>query len=161
MKTAIYAGSFDPITNGHIDIIKRSLKIFDKVIIAVAYNINKSEFLPVNIRKELILKSISDISNVEVDSFDGLTIDYAKQKGANFLLRGVRSALDFEYETQLAQINKKLNENIETVILTATPELGCVSSSAVREILKNKNIGAKECKKEDKSARIVRYISKL
>ena len=138
MKIAIYAGSFDPITNGHLDIIKSGAEIFDKVIVAIAYNTNKSGFLPVEARKNLIKISVEDIPNVEVDSFEGLTVDYARQKGAKILLRGVRASADFEYETQLAQTNNVLNQEIKTVVLVSKPEYSYISSSAVREILINK-----------------------
>ena len=99
MTTAIYAGSFDPITNGHIDILKRGAEIFDKVIVAVSYNADKKAFLPVETRVKLIEESVSGIKNVEVDYFAGLTVEYAKKRGASVLLRGLRTAQDFDYET--------------------------------------------------------------
>ena len=138
MKIAIYAGSFDPITNGHIDILKTGTQIFDKVIIAVSFNPNKTGFLPVEKRIRLIQDSVKGIKNVEVDSFDGLTVDYAKKKGAIALLRGIRSSIDFEYENQMAQFNQALDKNIKTIFLPPSVQHSFISSSGIREILKNK-----------------------
>ena len=138
MTIAIYPGSFDPITNGHIDILKSGAEIFDKVIIAVSYNINKKGFLPIDIRTKLIEESVKDIPNVEVDSFQGLTVEYAKKRNAAVLLRGLRTSFDFEYEMQLSQTNSALYKDIKTVFLITKPEYNFISSSAVREILVNK-----------------------
>ncbi len=138
MTIAIYPGSFDPITNGHLDILKSGAEIFDKVIIAVSFNTNKKGFLPVNIRTKLIQESTKDIPNIEVDFFEGLTVDYARKKGANVLLRGLRTSFDFEYEMQLSQTNHALFKDIKTVFLITKPEYNYISSSCVREILLNK-----------------------
>ena len=138
MTIAIYPGSFDPITNGHIDILKSGAEIFEKVIIAVAYNVDKEGFLPVKTRVKLIQESTKDIPNVEVDCFQGLTIEYAKKRGADVLLRGLRTSFDFEYEMQLSQTNQVLYNNIKTVFLITKPEYNFISSSCVREILLNK-----------------------
>ena len=137
MTIAIYPGSFDPITNGHIDILKSGSEIFDKVIIAVSYNVNKQGFLSVQERVDLIKKSVSHLKNVEVDSFEGLTVEYAKKKGADVLLRGLRTSFDFEYELQLSQTNNALNKDLKTVFLITKPEYNFISSSMVREILAN------------------------
>lgn len=137
MKTAIYPGSFDPITLGHIDVLKDGASMFDKVIIAVSNNPAKTGFLSVEERKELIKQSVKNIPNVEVDSFDGLTIEYAKQKGAKILLRGLRAVSDFEYEMQLSQNNRALCDDIKTVFLITKPEYNFISSSAVKEIFLN------------------------
>ena len=137
MTIAIYPGSFDPITNGHIDILKSGAEIFDKVIIAVSCNANKQGFLPIDIRTQLIRESVKDIPNVEVDSFEGLTIEYAKKRGASVLLRGLRTSFDFEYELQLSQTNHALYDKIKTVFLITKPEYNFISSSCVREILLN------------------------
>ena len=137
MTIAIYPGSFDPITNGHIDILKSGAEIFDKVIIAVSYNVNKKGFLPIEERVQLIKESVKDIPNVEVDSFQGLTVEYAKNRGAEVLLRGLRTSFDFEYEMQLSQTNNALYNNIKTVFLITKPEFNFISSSSVREILLN------------------------
>lgn len=138
MKTAIYPGSFDPITNGHIDILKSGAEIFDKVIIAVSCNIEKKSFLPVETRVKLIKECTKDIKNVEVDSFEGLTVEYAKKHNAKILMRGLRTSFDFEYEMQLSQTNTSLYSDIKTVFLITKPEYSFISSSAVREILQNK-----------------------
>ena len=138
MTIAIYPGSFDPITNGHLDILKSGSEIFDKVIIAVSYNINKKGFLTVDERVELIKKSVAHLKNVEVDSFEGLTVEYAKKKGADVLLRGLRTSFDFEYELQLSQTNNALYSDLKTVFLITKPEYNFISSSMVREILANK-----------------------
>ena len=130
MTIAIYPGSFDPITNGHIDILKSGAKIFDKVIIAVCYNVNKEGFLPIDVRTKLIQESVNDIPNVEVE--------YAKKRGASVLLRGLRTSFDFEYEMQLSQTNHALYNDIKTVFLITQPEFNFISSSCVREILLNK-----------------------
>ena len=137
MTTAIYAGSFDPFTYGHLDILKSATEIFDKVIIAVSYNIHKKGFLPFDVRKNLIQDCVKNFSNVEVDSYEGLTIEYAKKRGASVLLRGLRNHSDFEFETQLSQTNQALNNSIKTVCLITKPEFSFISSSAVREILTN------------------------
>ena len=137
MKIAVYPGSFDPITLGHIDVLRDSAQMFDKVIITVSNNINKSALLSVEERLNLIKESVKDIQNVEVDSFDGLTVEYAKSKNATILLRGLRAVSDFEYEMQLSQTNRALDENIKTVFLITKPEYNFISSSSVKEILKN------------------------
>lgn len=137
MKIAIYPGSFDPITLGHIDVLKDGAQMFDKVIITVSNNISKNALLTVEERLNLIKQSVKDIPNVEVDSFDGLTVEYAKSKGATILLRGLRAVSDFEYEMQLSQTNRSLDESIKTVFLITKPEYNFISSSSVKEILKN------------------------
>ncbi len=137
MKIAIYAGSFDPITKGHLDILKNAAAIFDKVIIAVAHNSAKSGFLTVDERVKLIKESVTEIKNVEVDFFDGLTIEYAKKQGANVLIRGLRAVSDFEFEMQLSQTNSALCEDIKTVFLTTKPKYNFISSSTIKEIWQN------------------------
>lgn len=137
MKIAIYPGSFDPITKGHLDILKNASSIFDKVIIAVAHNGNKKGFLTTDERVKLIQESVKELPNVEVDAFEGLTIEYAKKQGANVLIRGLRAVSDFEYEMQLSQTNSALCENIKTVFLITKPEYNFISSSSIREILAN------------------------
>lgn len=134
MRTAIYPGSFDPITKGHLDVLKRAGDIFDKVIIVVSVNLNKKSFLPLEDRINLIKESCKDLKNVEVDSFDGLTIEYAKQKNANVLIRGLRAVSDFEYEMQLSQANSALCSDIHTVFLITKPKYNFISSGTVREI---------------------------
>ena len=134
LKTAIYPGSFDPITRGHLDVIKRAAAIFDKVIIVVSVNINKKSFLPVEDRIALIKEACKDIKNVEVDSSTGLTIEYAKRRRAEVIIRGLRAVSDFEYEMQLSQANSALCEDIHTVFLITKPEYNFISSGTVKEI---------------------------
>ena len=137
MKIAIYPGSFDPVTKGHLDILKTATELFDKVIIAVAHNSAKQCFLPVEKRVELICESVKNLPNVEVDAFEGLTINYAKQKGATILIRGLRAVSDFEYEMQLSQANSALSSDIKTVFLTTKPKYNFISSSTIKEIYLN------------------------
>ncbi len=137
MKTAIYPGSFDPVTKGHLDILKTASEIFDKVIIAVAKNSGKQGFLPVDVRTDLIRASVKGLENVEVDSFEGLTINYARKKNAQVLIRGLRAVSDFEYEMQLSQANSSLACEIKTVFLTTKPEYNFISSSTIKEIYLN------------------------
>lgn len=133
---AIYPGSFDPITLGHIDLIKRSSILFEKVIVAVLKNPNKTPLFTVEKRVSQIQECTQNIPNIEVDSFSGLTVEYAKQKQAGVLLRGLRVMSDFEQELQMAHINKTLENKIETVFLATNTELSFVSSSVVKEIAK-------------------------
>ena len=137
MKIAIYPGSFDPITYGHLDILKNAAGIFDMVIIAVAQNSAKNGFLTVEERVNLIKKSVVGIENVEVDSFEGLTIEYAKKREANVLIRGLRAVSDFEFEMQLSQTNSALCDEIKTVFLTTKPKYNFISSSTIKEIYHN------------------------
>ena len=137
MVTALYAGSFDPFTNGHLDILTQASQIFEKVIVAVANNSDKKSFLPVDKRLELIQKSISKLDNVEVVTYNGLTVEYAKKSGVNVLVRGVRNSTDFEYETQISNTNHILAPELKTVLLTPKPENAFISSTIVREIYVN------------------------
>ncbi|MBE9039929.1 pantetheine-phosphate adenylyltransferase [Oscillatoriales cyanobacterium LEGE 11467] len=133
---AIYPGSFDPITFGHLDIIERGCNLFDKVIVAVVMNPNKKSLFSVSDRLHQIRLSTSHLNNVEVDSFDGLTVNYAKIRQAKVLLRGLRVLSDFEMELQMAHINKTLSEQVETVFLATSNESSFLSSSAVKEVAK-------------------------
>ena len=131
---AVYPGSFDPITLGHIDIIERGAKLFDRVIVAVLSNPSKQPLFTVDKRLEQITQCTQHIDNVEVDSFVGLTVEYAKMHNAGVLLRGLRVLSDFEKELQMAHTNKTLNREIETVFLATTKEYSFLSSSIVKEI---------------------------
>lgn len=134
VKIAVYPGSFDPVTCGHIDIIKRSCKLFDKVIVAVLNNSSKSPLFSVDERVELINKCISDIPNCEVQSFGGLLVDFVKKSGAQTVIRGLRAISDFEYEFQMALLNKKLSPEVETVFMVTNLNCLYISSSVVKEI---------------------------
>ena len=138
MTIAVYAGSFDPFTLGHLDILKRSCDIFDKVLIGVAYNPEKICLLLPEERVEIIKLCTKDFAEIEVFTYEGLTVDFAKKYNATVLIRGLRNSADFEYENQLAQINRSLDSNIQTLFLTSKPEHSFISSSAVRELLSHK-----------------------
>ncbi|MGB3403589.1 MAG: pantetheine-phosphate adenylyltransferase [Microcoleaceae cyanobacterium] len=133
---AIYPGSFDPVTLGHLDIIQRGCKLFEQVIVAVLRNPNKVPLFTMEERLAQIRISTSDISNLEVTSFEGLTVEYAKQRNAEVLLRGLRVLSDFEMELQMAHTNKTLSDTIETVFLATSNEYSFLSSSVVKEIAK-------------------------
>ena len=146
MKTAIYPGTFDPITFGHIDVIKKALKVFDRIIVATTDNINKDYFFSVDERLSIIQNSLfKDLklkkNKIKVITFENLTIDLCKKYNSNVIIRGLRAVSDFEYEFQLAGMNKKLNSNIETMFLMSDIENQIISSKFVKEIAKlNGNI---------------------
>ncbi len=131
---AICPGSFDPVTFGHLDIICRAANMFDKVIVVVASNSNKTNCFTPEERVEMIKKCIPELSNVEVESFDGLLADFAANKGAKAIIKGLRAMSDFEYEFQMALTNKKLNPNVETLFLTTAAQNMYLSSSMVKQI---------------------------
>jgi pantetheine-phosphate adenylyltransferase len=133
---AIYPGSFDPITYGHLDIIKRSSKMFDEVIMAVVGNPGKAPLLPVDVRMNLIKESTKDLKGVLVDSFQGLTVNFARQNDVHILIRGLRAISDFEAELGMAQTNKQLFPELETIFLMSKAEYSFISSSTVKEILR-------------------------
>ena len=137
MRTAIYPGSFDPFTNGHKEILFRALKAFDKVIIAVADNPNKKTTFTKEERVGILRKALSDVENVEVDSFSGLTVDYAKKVGSHHIIRGLRAVTDFEYEFQLFSANHFIAPDIDMVFFMASPDYSFISSSTVNELRKN------------------------
>ena len=134
MVQAIYPGSFDPITNGHIDIIKRATKLFDEIIIAVAGKESEKTLLDIDERVLLIKDIFSDNSNIQIISFDGLVTDLAKEKSVNIIIRGVRTIYDFDYEFKMTAMNKKLYKDLETVFLMPTENFNFILSSLVREI---------------------------
>ena len=134
MKTAIYPGTFDPITNGHLDIIERAIKMFDKVIVMVARNSAKNPMFSDQERVDLIRAAVRKYKRVEVASFQGLLVEYAKKRKATAILRGLRAISDFEYEFQLALMNRKLNESVETVFLMPSEKYTYLNSTIVREI---------------------------
>jgi pantetheine-phosphate adenylyltransferase len=134
-KIAIYPGSFDPITSGHVDLIQRASRLFDEVIVAVTQNVNKNSFLSIEERIEAVNTSVEVLDNVRVLRFDSLLVDFARDHNAQIIIRGLRAVSDFEYEFQLSGMNKRLNPNIETLFMTPSEEFANISSSLVREIL--------------------------
>lgn len=136
-RIGIYPGSFDPITNGHLDIIKRASKLFDKVIVLVAVNNHKNNRFDVNTRVRLIKESIKCFDNVSVDYFNGLTVEYAKMHNAVALIRGIRVSSDFEYEWELAAANEYIDPEVEMVFLMSHKENTFISSSAINELFLN------------------------
>lgn len=137
MKIALYAGTFDPITNGHLDIIQRAAALFDKLIIAVAKSPSKNPLFELEQRAELVRQSCQHLPNVEIIAFSGLLADFAKKQNADCLIRGLRSADDVEYEIQLAQLNQKLAGELETIFFPPAVEWRYLSSTMVREIYRH------------------------
>jgi pantetheine-phosphate adenylyltransferase len=134
MRTALYPGTFDPITLGHLDVLQRASRIFDKVIIAVAQNEEKEPIIPFERRIKLISENIGEMPNMEIQSFDGLVVDFAKEIGAVALIRGLRAVSDFEYELQMAQMNRNLEETIETLFLMPNEAYTFVSSRLIKQV---------------------------
>jgi pantetheine-phosphate adenylyltransferase len=131
---AIYPGSFDPITNGHVDILRRSLALFDRVIVAIAENVRKQPLFSAAERAEMVVQSLGHEPRVEVDSFSGLLVDYARRRGARVIVRGLRAIADFEYEFQFAHMNRHLAPDVETLFLMTSDDSFYVSSSLVKEV---------------------------
>jgi len=136
MTIAVYPGSFDPVTNGHLDIIHRAAKVFDKLVVAVLNNSNKNPLFSVEERTALLAQVTRDIPNVEIDSFQDLLVNFMMKRKAHLIVRGLRAVTDFEYELQLASMNRKLSEGIETFFMATSPEYSYLSSSIVKEIAK-------------------------
>ena len=134
MRTAIYPGSFDPLTNGHLDVIERAVKLFDHIIVAVAKNESKQPLFTLDERVDLVRRCTKHIPNVEVDSFDGLLVEYANQRHAQAIVRGLRAISDFEFEFQLALMNRKLNEKVETIFMMPKDTYTFLSSRIIKEI---------------------------
>ncbi len=132
--TAIYAGSFDPITNGHLDLIQRGSRLFDRLIVSILRNERKEPLFAVEERTEMLREVVGEYPNVEVDSFDGLLVDYAAARSATVLLRGIRAISDYEYELQMALMNRRLRPEIETVFLMANEAYSFISSRLVKEV---------------------------
>ena len=136
IRRAVFPGSFDPITTGHIDLVKRALPLFDEIIIAIGINSQKQTLFDLEKRRNWILQVFEDEPRIKVDSFEGLTVHYCKKAGAHYIIRGLRNASDFDYEKTISQLNHIVGESVETVFLISRPEFSHISSTIVREIIK-------------------------
>ena len=134
MRSAIYPGSFDPLTNGHLSLIQRGLKMFDKLIVAIAVNPSKKPLFTVEERKEMIREAVANDPRVEIDDFQGLMVDYAKRRQVNVVLRGLRALGDFEFEFQIANMNRRMSPELETVFMMTGDDYFYISSSLIREV---------------------------
>jgi len=134
LKLAVYPGSFDPVTFGHLDIIERALKIFDGVIVAVARNSEKNSLFSVKERIELLSEILADRPQAKIETFDGLLVDFVRQRGASVIIRGLRAVSDFEYEFQLAQMNRSITKDVETLFMMTSVPYSYLSSSIVKEV---------------------------
>ena len=134
MRTAIYPGSFDPLTNGDLDVIERAAKLFDRVVVAIAINESKNPLFSLAERRELVSRSVEHLKNVEADTFTSLLVDYVEQRSGQAIIRGLRAVSDFEFEFQLALMNRKLNERVETIFMVPKDTYTFLSSRIVKEI---------------------------
>lgn len=134
---AVFPGSFDPITRGHESIVRRVLPLFDKVIVAIGVNSHKNYFYPLERRKQFIQHTFADVPTIEVETFSGLTIDYCRKVKARYIIRGLRTTTDLEFEKAIAQMNKSMAEEIETLFILPTPELSAINSTIIRDIVRN------------------------
>jgi len=157
-KIAVFPGSFDPFTIGHEGIVRRALSLFDEIIIAVGANALKKSYYPLNVRKEMISKVFKNESRIRIDHYEGLTVDYCRKNEARYLLRGLRTSADFEFERAIAQVNKVLTMEVESVFLLTIPEHAHINSTIVRDIIRSggdasifvpKAINLKDYKGED------------
>lgn len=138
MKIALFPGSFDPVTKAHVDIVRRAVSLFDKVVVGVGLNSTKQPFLDSDVRKKILEAVFRDDEKIEVTLYQGLTIDYAKKIGATYIIRGIRSVSDFEYEKTIAHVNHALIPEIESIFILSKPGYSSISSTIVRDILRNK-----------------------
>ncbi|HWW40529.1 pantetheine-phosphate adenylyltransferase [Pedobacter sp.] len=137
MKIALFPGSFDPITIAHVDILKRALPLFDKIIVGIGLNSSKQNYLSAEKRQEIVSAVFTDYNNVEVQLYEGLTVDFCREINAQYMVRGIRSVGDFEYERAIAQINQTMMPEMETIFILSKPEYSAISSTIVRDILRN------------------------
>jgi pantetheine-phosphate adenylyltransferase len=137
MKIALFPGSFDPVTKAHVDILKRSLPLFDKVVIGIGLNSTKAAYLSLDKRKEILRAVFADEDKVEVQTYEGLTVEFCKKIDAQFMIRGIRTVSDFEYEKAIAQMNHALAPDIESIFIVSKPGYSSISSSIVRDIMRN------------------------
>ena len=138
MKAAVYPGSFDPVTKGHLDIIKRASRTFDKVYVAILTNSSKTPMFSLEKRLDWLRRSTADIENVEIDCFSGLLVNYLTEKNSNIIIKGLRAVSDFEYEFQMALMNRKLNPDVETLFMMTSGKYSYLSSSIVKEVARHK-----------------------
>lgn len=138
MKIALFPGSFDPVTKAHVDILRRSISLFDKVVVGIGLNSTKQPFLGAEVRKKILEAVFKDEQKIEVTSYEGLTVDYAKKIGASYIIRGIRSVSDFEYEKTIAHVNHALIPEIESIFILSKPGYSSISSTIVRDIMRNK-----------------------
>lgn len=136
MKKAVFPGSFDPITIGHVDIVKRGIKVFDEIIIAVGDNTDKKYMFPKEKRVEFVKQTFNNYDNVKIESYDGLTVDFCKKNNIEFMIRGLRNPADFEFEKSIALTNREMTD-IETIFFLTSPENSFISSSIVRDLIRN------------------------
>jgi pantetheine-phosphate adenylyltransferase len=136
IRRAVFPGSFDPITTGHIDLVRRALPLFDEIIIAIGINSQKQTLFDLEKRRNWILQVFENEPRIKVDSFEGLTVHFCKKAGAHYIIRGLRNASDFDYEKTISQLNHIVGESVETVFLISRPEFSHISSTIVREIIK-------------------------
>jgi pantetheine-phosphate adenylyltransferase len=137
-KIAVFPGSFDPITKGHSDIVERALPLFDEIIIAIGTNSQKQSLFPLEQRMKWINETFKGVKKIKVETYEGLTVNFCKKKKANYLLRGIRSSADFEYEKTIAHLNHDMLPQLETILILSRPELSSISSTIVREIIRGK-----------------------
>lgn len=156
-KVAVFPGTFDPFTVGHEALVKRALKIFDKVVVAVGKNLSKSTLFTIDQRLEMVKDVFANYDNVEVVGYEGLTVDFCESIGAKFLLRGLRTSADFEYERAIGQVNKAMKPEIESVFMLTAPEHTPVNSTIVRDIIVNKGDASKFL---PKAINIKKYLSR-
>ncbi len=137
MKIALFPGSFDPVTKAHVDILRRAIPLFDKVVVGIGLNSTKPAFLDIDRRKEMLQAVFADEPKVEVVTYEGLTVEFCKKIGANYMIRGIRTVSDFEYEKAIAQMNHALVPEIESIFIVSKPGYSSISSTIVRDIMRN------------------------